>query len=187
MKILVSAFEPFGGSTVNSSQQVLKEIEKKSPQNIKLHLVYDVPVVFDKAYLHLQPYIQNIQPDAIVALGQAEGRPCVTIESVAYNWMYGTDNNGVISEKQKIDSGAQSIMRSTLPVNKLVVAAQQVGLSCETSLSPGSFVCNRLMFDLLRFESKTPSGFVHIPTTRSVPLMQLHKVVYVVLEAMLSR
>ncbi len=187
MKILVSAFEPFGGSDVNSSQQVLKEIEKNSPKNLELYFVFDVPVVFDQAYAYLQPHIKKFKPDVIVALGQAEGRPCVTVESVAYNRMHGKDNQGVFPEKQKIDPSAKSFFRSTLPVNKVVSAVNNAGEPCEVSLSPGSFVCNRLMFDLLRFESQIPSGFVHIPTTRSVSLMQLHKAVYVVLEAMLSR
>lgn len=187
MKVLVSAFEPFGGSSVNSSQQVLKEIEKNSPKNLELYFVADVPVVFDEAYSHLKPHIQKFVPDAIVALGQAEGRPCVTVESVAYNWMHGKDNRGFSAEKQKIDSKAKSFLRSGLSANKLVSAANQAGLTCEISLTPGSFVCNRLMFDLLRFESHIPSGFVHIPTTRSVSLIELHKVLYVVLEAMQSR
>lgn len=187
MKVLISAFEPFGGSDVNSSQQVLKEIEKNSPKNLDLYLIFDVPVVFDEAYAHMRPHIQKFNPDVIVALGQADGRPCVTVESGAYNWMEGKDNRGILAEKQKIDPQAPNFIRSRLHVNQLVSAANNAGHSCEISLTPGSFVCNRLMFDLLRFEPRIPSGFVHIPTTRSVSLMQLHKVLYVVLEAMQSR
>lgn len=198
MKILVSAFEPFGGGTQNSSQLVLKEIEKNSPSSVQLKLIFDVPVVFDEAYAHLRSPIQQFQPDAIVALGQAEGRPCVTIESAAYNWMdtTGADNKGYSPQKQKIDPHAQDLWRTSLTAQKLVRAVNAAGLSCEISLTPGSFVCNRLMFDLLRFEPQIPSGFIHLPlvdsqkkspTDRSVPLMQLHKAVYVVLEAMSQR
>ena len=69
MKILVSAFEPFGGDETNPSQTTLQLLPGQigSAQISKLVL----PVVFYEATEKLCQAIENIKPDAVVSLGLA--------------------------------------------------------------------------------------------------------------------
>ena len=72
-KLLISGFEPFGGSNLNSSQLVVEAISKESFTGLELSAVI-LPVEFDKAADALLSKVKEINPEIIIAFGQAEGR-----------------------------------------------------------------------------------------------------------------
>ena len=68
MKILVTAFEPFGGETLNASQEALRLAGATAGADIvKLIL----PVMFGESARLLEAAVQREAPDAVLCLGEA--------------------------------------------------------------------------------------------------------------------
>ena len=113
--------------------------------------------------------MDELRPDAVVSLGQAGGRKAVTPERIAINWMDARipDNAGYQPKEQFIEAGGPDGCFSTLPVEAMAAAIREIGLPGEVSLSAGSFVCNEVMYRVLRHAARTMSGticgFIHIP------------------------
>ncbi|MFY8002905.1 MAG: hypothetical protein ACOVO8_04865, partial [Candidatus Nanopelagicaceae bacterium] len=83
-RVLISGFEPFGGSNLNSSQLVVEVISKESFSGLDLFTVI-LPVEFGKAADVLLSKVKEIDPEIIIAFGQAEGRKALTPEKIAIN------------------------------------------------------------------------------------------------------
>ena len=168
-KLLITAFEPFGGEDINASLLVLErlpevigdwEITKQS-----------VPVVFGKAAETVITKADEIKPDAILCLGQAAGRSKVTPEYVGINFRNARipDNAGQQPLREAIVPDGPDAYFSTLPVFDMAEAIIKKDLPGEVSYSAGTYVCNDLLYRLLHHYSLTGSdvavGFIHIPVT----------------------
>ena len=83
MKILLTAFEPFGGENVNPAQEAVKLVrdEIAGARIIKI----DVPVVFGESIDTVRKMMEKEKPDAVLCIGQAGGRTGLTPERVAIN------------------------------------------------------------------------------------------------------
>jgi pyroglutamyl-peptidase len=165
-KVLISGFEPFGGSDLNSSQLVVEAISKESFSGVDLFSVI-LPVEFDKAAKVLFSKVRELDPEIVISFGQAEGRKAITPEKIAIN-LDSTripDNAGELRvNKVIVESGADGYF-STLPIEKMVVAVKECGLDGEISLSAGAFLCNHIFYHLQHqlLERGIKSGFVHLP------------------------
>ena len=110
---------------------------------------------------------QDLQPDAIICVGQAGGRDAVTPEVFGANLRHAriADNAGNQPLAQPIEQGAPATYASTLPVRDMVRAVRQEGLPCRLSYSAGRFVCNDVLYTLLHHYRDTDIkvGFVHVP------------------------
>lgn len=165
MKLLMTAFEPFGGETVNPSALVLEKLTAPDGMQIEKRVL---PVTFSGAPALLGRLIDEVQPDAVLCLGQAGGRNAITPELVAINWMDASihDNAGDKPMQQKIAPDAPDAYFSTLPVYKMAQAATDAGISARVSLSAGAYVCNRVLFEALSIAKNRPNlraAFVHVP------------------------
>ena len=165
-RVLISGFEPFGGSNLNSSQLVVEAISKESFSGLDLFTVI-LPVEFGKAADVLLSKVKEIDPEIIIAFGQAEGRKALTPEKIAINLDSARtpDNAGELRvNKVIIEKGADGYF-STLPIEKMVEAVKACGLESEISLSAGAFLCNHIFYHLQHkfLESRVKSGFVHLP------------------------
>ena len=165
-KVLISGFEPFGGSDLNSSQLVLEAISKESLSGLELSAVI-LPVEFDKAARVLLSKVNDFNPEIIISFGQAEGRKAITPEKIAINLDSARipDNAGELRvNKVIVEAGADGYF-STLPIEKMVAAVKECGLESEISLSAGAFLCNHIFYHLQHqlLEREVKSGFVHLP------------------------
>ena len=165
-KVLISGFEPFGGSDLNSSQLVLEAISKESLSGLELSAVI-LPVEFGKAARVLLSKVNDFNPDIIISFGQAEGRKAITPEKIAINLDSARipDNAGELRvNKVIVEAGADGYF-STLPIEKMVAAVKECGLESEISLSAGAFLCNHIFYHLQHqlLEREVKSGFVHLP------------------------
>ena len=165
-RVLISGFEPFGGSNFNSSQLVVEAISKESFTGLELFTVI-LPVEFGKAADVLLSKVKEIDPEIIITFGQAEGRKALTPEKIAINLDSARipDNAGELRvNKVIIEKGADGYF-STLPIEKMVEAVKECGLESEISLSAGAFLCNHIFYHLQHklLESGIKSGFVHLP------------------------
>jgi len=165
-KVLISGFEPFGGSDLNSSQLVVEAISKESLSGLELSAVI-LPVEFDKAARVLLSKVNDFNPEIIISIGQAEGRKAITPEKIAINLDSARipDNAGELRvNKVIVEAGADGYF-STLPIEKMVEAVKECGLESEISLSAGAFLCNHIFYHLQHqlLEREVKSGFVHLP------------------------
>src|SRR3989304_5763839 len=86
MKLLLAGFEPFGGSAVNPSQQVVRALAQESRPGVELHTAI-LPVDRANGPAAVLRAVQEIRPDAVLCLGEAAGRMAISIERVAINLM----------------------------------------------------------------------------------------------------
>lgn len=163
--ILVTHFDPFGGSRINASQIVVQLLADMRG-DIEL---MSLPTIFGDAFSRLRQRLLDGVPEALIMVGQAAGRSLITPEKVAINWKESAtpDNNGVIATGEKIISASPDAYFSKLPVDRIVSKLKAEGLPVEKSFSAGAFVCNYLFYRCMDFLTKKginiPSGFVHIP------------------------
>lgn len=167
MKILVTAFEPFGGSAVNASEHALRLIK---PHSLPGASLYTALLPVDQKAPHLLcERLEEISPQAVVCLGEAARRPALSFERVAVNLLdYRIpDNQGRQVQDEPVIAGAPAAYFSTLPLREMLVAAKAAGVPAELSLSAGAFLCNQVFYTLLHHLSErnpaVKAGFIHLP------------------------
>lgn len=167
MRVLLTAFDPFGGDHINPASEALNliNLEREDIQIIKLI----VPTVFYKSIAVVTEAIEKEKPDVVLCLGQAGGRKEITPERVAINIDDARicDNDGNQPIDTKIYEDGESAYFSTLPIKAIVDKIKEAGLPSAVSNSAGTFVCNHLMYGVLYYISKhnyqMKAGFLHIP------------------------
>ena len=174
-RILVTAFEPFGGSARNSSLDTLRSLpERIADAEI---LKAEMPVEYAGAGEALAR-ILGTEPgiSAVVCLGQAEGRGSVTPEVIAVNLRNGSipDNAGVRCSFDPCEPGGPDGIFSTLPVRKIAERLNGKKIPAAPSFSAGAYVCNSLMYAVLRLtkERGIPAGFIHLPLSSEIALAE---------------
>ena len=166
-KLLITAFEPFGGENINASNLVLERLPDVIGDWELTKLT--IPVVFGKAADTVIAKASDIRPDAIISLGQAAGRDSVTPEYVAINFVDARipDNDGFQPVREKISQDGPDAYFSTLPVFDMADNIIKKSLPGKVSFSAGTYVCNSLYYSLLDHFSGTEVGvaFIHVPLT----------------------
>ena len=181
MKLLLTAFDPFGGSPINPALEAVKLVANQigDVQIVKL----EVPTVFGKSIDTVAAAMEKEKPDAVLCIGQAGGRYDLTPERVAINLDDARipDNEG----NQPIDvpifqDGAPAYF-ATLPIKAMVAKIREAGLPASVSNTAGTFVCNHLMYGVLHHLAthcpRVRGGFMHVPfipsqvTQRPAPSM----------------
>lgn len=169
MKLLLTAFEPFGGESVNAAQQAVMLLPDRIG-GIELVRV-TVPTVFYRSVDTVMEAARRERPDCILCVGQAGGRAAITPERVAINVNDARipDNAGEQPVDQPVYPDGENALFSTLPVKKQVKAILEAGLPAQLSNSAGTFVCNHLMYGVLyhcaREMPHVRAGFIHVPFT----------------------
>ena len=164
MKLLLTAFEPFGGERVNPTMEILKGL---SPRADVLRAV--LPVTFAGAEAALTALIDGERPDIVLCLGQAGGRDRLTLERVALNLDDASipDNAGAMPQDVPIRPDGENALFSTLPIKRLVRRVQEAGVPAAISNTAGTFVCNHVLYTALWLgKTRCPelrAGFLHVP------------------------
>ena len=169
MKILVTAFDPFGGEKINPALEAVKLMRDQieGAEIVKL----EIPTVFHKSIEKVKAAILSENPDVVLSIGQAGGRFEVTPERVAINVDDARipDNEGNQPLNQPVFENGEPAYFATLPVKAIVEAIQAEGLPASLSNSAGTFVCNHIMYGVLYHISKMGkpirAGFIHVPFT----------------------
>ncbi|MEU4512841.1 pyroglutamyl-peptidase I [Nonomuraea wenchangensis] len=168
MRVLLTGFEPFGGSAVNPSWQAVRLAEAAPPEGVSLTTAL-LPVVFHDAIARLRAAVEDSGADVVICVGQAGGRAGMTVERVAVNLDDARipDNKGVQPVDEPIVAGGPAAYFSTLPVKACVAAVRDAGLPASVSHTAGTYLCNHVFYGLMHhLESGRPGrrgGFVHVP------------------------
>lgn len=166
--ILLTGFEPFGGESTNPSWDAVQQLAGWQPDSETIVRAIQLPCVFGSSLAELNTQIAEWDPVLVIALGQAGGRTCVSLEKVAINY-----NDARIADNQgqqplataTIEDGPAAYF-STLPLKHLVQQLRSRGIPAEVSFSAGTFVCNHVFYGLMHALSNKPKvrgGFIHIP------------------------
>lgn len=167
MKILVTAFDPFGGEKINPALEAVKLLadEIAGAEIVKL----EIPTVFHKSAETMREKALEIKPDMILCVGQAGGRFALTPERVAINQDDARieDNEGNQPIDVPIQADGASAYFSTLPIKAMVDRIKAAGVPAAVSNTAGTFVCNHIMYQALYLTEKelpgTQAGFIHVP------------------------
>lgn len=167
MKLLLTAFSPFGGEKINPSLEAVKLVKDKIFETDIIKL--EVPTVFGKSIKIVVEAIEKEKPDYVLCIGQAGGRYGITPERVAINIDDARipDNEGNQPIDKPIFADGESAYFSNLPVKAMVEEIRKEGLPANLSNSAGTYVCNHLMYGVLYTLSKkfkeVKGGFIHVP------------------------
>jgi pyroglutamyl-peptidase len=167
MKILLTAFEPFGNRTKNTSQEVLMRVGRTSSSfEIVKQLL---PVDSVKGPFTLLELLQKGDYQAVICMGEASSVRWVQVERLAVNWLDFpiADNAGTQILDQMITPEGPSAYFSSLPIRKLEQLLKDRDIPVRISMSAGTYLCNQVFYTLMNFldkESKDiPAGFIHLP------------------------
>ena len=169
MKLLLTAFDPFGGSAINPALEAVGLVADRIGDVEIVKLV--VPTVFGKSVDVVTEKMEAEKPDVVLCIGQAGGRHDLTPERVAINLDDARipDNEGNQPIDRTICRDGAAAYFSNLPIKAMAAKIREAGLPASVSNTAGTFVCNHLMYGLLDHLARTgrhiPAGFIHIPAT----------------------
>lgn len=167
MKMLVTGFDPFGEDKINPAIESVKKLpdEIKGVEIIKL----EIPTVYMKSLEKIDEAIKEYNPDVILSIGQAGGRPDITVERVGINVddYRIKDNEGNQPIDTKIYDDGENAYFSNLPIKAIVENIRKNNIPASISNTAGTFVCNHVLYGVqYLLDKKYPnkkSGFIHIP------------------------
>jgi pyroglutamyl-peptidase len=165
-RVLLTAFEPFGGAAVNSSLEVLHAVERRPPDGVELTTA-ELPVVWTRARARLAEELAGHDVDAVVALGQTDAGS-IAVERIAVNLDDAKeDNEGVTADAEPIVPDGPPAYWSTLPVREIVERLRAAGIPAVPSRDAGGYLCNHLFYGLMHLLAgeggRVIGGFVHVP------------------------
>jgi len=165
--VLVTGFEPFGGETLNPSQEIARQLNGHVIARRRV-IGRILPCVFGAANVELRRLLREFSPEVVISVGQAGGRAEVTPERVAINVDDARipDNAGAQPIDRPIVRGGPAAYWSTLPVKAIVAALRAHEIPAAVSQTAGTFVCNHVFYGLmhaLRMRRGVRAGFIHVP------------------------
>ncbi len=167
MKLLLTAFEPFGGESMNPALEAMRRLPDRVGE-IEIVKV-TVPVTFTGCFAPVAEAIRTYAPDAVLCLGQAGGRSAMTPERVAVNLDDARmpDNAGDMPVDRPVAPEGPAAYFATLPVKAMAEAIRAAGVEAAVSYTAGTFVCNHLLYSLLHLLARerpgVRAGFMHVP------------------------
>jgi len=166
--VLLTGFEPFNGATINPAWEAVRALEGWQGDGFQVE-VRQLPCVFGDAIEDLTALIDELHPDVVIAVGQAGGRPDISVERVAINVDDASilDNGGQQPVDMAIAADGPAAYFSTLPIKAIVHALRARGLVAGVSQTAGTFVCNHVFYGLMHHVAAQPqpikAGFIHVP------------------------
>ena len=167
MKILVAAFDPFGGETINPALEAVKLLQ--STLEGEPVVTVEIPTVFHHSLKVLKEKITEEDPSIVLVVGQAGGRAKISVERVGINIDDARipDNHGNLPVDQPIVPGGPGAYFSNLPIKAMAENIRRAGIAAEVSNTAGTFVCNHILYGLLHYiNTEKPDlrgGFIHVP------------------------
>jgi pyroglutamyl-peptidase len=164
--VLLTGFEPFAGAASNSSWDAVSLVAACWDDETQL-ITAQLPVTFAGAGAALRYLIAEHSPDVVVAVGLANGRAAITPERIAINVEDARipDNAGEQPVDRAIVGDGPDAYFTGLPIKAIVDGMRAADIPASVSNSAGSYVCNSLMYQLMRAVegSGIAAGFIHVP------------------------
>jgi pyroglutamyl-peptidase len=166
MRLLLTGFEPFDGETINPSGEVVRVLEARSLPGVELTTLV-LPVRGRISFERLLPELDRGMYDAWLGLGEAGGRPRLSVERVGINVLADRGPEAPTDGEQTLVEDGPAAYFSQLPVASLVARMNDAGAPARLSNSAGTYICNEVAYVVqhqLAVEGRRmPSGFIHLP------------------------
>ena len=166
-KILLTGFEPFGGSTVNPSISACRRLEGKRVDGFEI-VVEEIPLRFHEIRSAIEEHIARLDPAAVICTGQSS-RALISLERVAINIADARIpyNCGTHPVDERLNGEGPAAYFSALPLREILKAVKEAGVPVGISNSAGTFGCNQILYHLMDYRSRLgleiPAGFIHVP------------------------
>ena len=166
-KILLTGFEPFGGSTVNPSISACRRLEGKRVNGFEI-VVEEIPLRFHEIRSAIEEHIARLDPAAVICTGQSS-RALISLERVAINIADARIpyNCGTHPVDERLNGEGPAAYFSALPLREILEAVKEAGVPVGISNSAGTFGCNQIFYHLMDYRSRLgleiPAGFIHVP------------------------
>lgn len=174
MSILLCGFEPFGERDINNAWEVVKQF-----QGIPDIDVLMLPVSFNRSHKVIIEALRRKKYDLVIMLGETSiTTDYVRLERLAINYKDSTkpDNDGIIADDELIVENAPKAYFSSLPIKRFATHLRELDYRVKASNSAGTFVCNSLYYQVLRYidesGSNTAALFLHLPVTSEIVSME---------------
>ena len=168
MRVLLTGFEPFGGSYKNSSWETAYQIGQLTINGVDME-VAQLPVSFVSSGKLIRKLLQTHKPDALIMLGQRGKGQNIDIERIAVNMMDSAnpDNDGFCPHELSIVENGSNAYFSNVSVKTLKNALENANIPSKVSNSAGLYVCNctyyHALSEIFESELQTKAVFVHLP------------------------
>ena len=166
--ILLTGFEPFGGSDVNPSFLACRRLEGREFNGYKA-VVGEIPLRFHEIRGIIEGFIQEYSPAAVVCTGQS-GRPSIAVERVAINVAHARRpyNCGHKPEDETLNEDGPAAYFTRLPYRRVLEALKEAKIPATLSNSAGTYGCNQVFYHLMDYLARDkidiPAGFIHVPS-----------------------
>jgi pyroglutamyl-peptidase len=167
-RLMLTAFEPFGGEAINPSLEAARQAEKIDFPATLLRVV-ELPVDRHRAIEVALDALEATRPDIVIMLGEGGGRYRITPERVAINVddFRIPDNAGNQPRGEPIIEGGPVGYFSTLPISAITERLVAAHVPAEISNSAGTYLCNRLFYSVMHHIAinglPISAGFIHVP------------------------
>jgi pyroglutamyl-peptidase len=163
--LLVTGFEPFGGSSVNPSALLAERLSAPPGWALERRIL---PVDTKLLSPLLKSLLDDLKPDLILCLGEARGANVFRVETTARNRLAFQlpDNAGEVVKNEPVIQDGPALLSSTLDLEKALSSLRSLHFAANLSDDAGGFLCNQLFYSLChRFlNSPTRVGFLHLPS-----------------------
>jgi pyroglutamyl-peptidase len=166
--VLLTGFEPFDGAAINPSWEAVRQLDGWSGDGFVVE-ARELPCVFGDAAEALRGHVDALRPDIVIAVGQAGGRPEISLERIAINVDDARipDNAGRQPVDVPIVADGPAAWFTTLPIKAIVAAIRARGIKAGVSQTAGTFVCNHVFYALMHHlrgrGQAVKAGFIHVP------------------------
>jgi len=180
-KLLLSAFEPFGGESINPSLEVARVIKGMHFAHAQIDVI-ELPVARFQAIDIVLNHMRTIKPDIVLMLGEAGKRSQVTPERVAINLddFRIPDNTGDQPRGKAIVEDGPVGYFSTLPITAIAAQLKEAHIPAKISNSAGLHLCNRLFYSVMHHITvdnlPIRAGFMHLPYLHEQAVNKHHDV-----------
>jgi pyroglutamyl-peptidase len=175
-RVLVTGFEPYGTTPTNPAQLTAEHIDGWTTGE---HSVVGrvAPSLWFRCIDSVVAAIDEVAPEVVIMMGEYPGRAMLTVERIAQNLndsaRYGVaDNEGLVLEDEWTVPGGPTAVYATLPIRAMVLAMRQAGVPADISDTPGTLMCNHLMYGVLQHVQERGSavrvGWMHLPALPEV-------------------
>lgn len=160
--ILITAFEPFGTWTANSSQLCLQELQRRLPAKRLAFRTYPVDFTLTRELLR-----EDLAAgyDLAIHLGQAQQTGRVRLEAIAVN--IGGVPGQPEGEQRVLEAAGPVAYSTSLSLPPLGANLRAAGIPAYVSYHAGTYLCNAVFYWSRHFASlagaATQSCLIHLP------------------------
>src|SRR4029453_4516642 len=155
-RVLLTAFEPYGGRSLNPSFQTMQALEGRTIGGAEV-IGRGLPVSLAPLRRTLARYLDEVRPQAVISVGLWPGEAVIRLERIGINVadFEIADNEGSRPSDGVLAETGAAARLATLPVRAIETALLAEGIPARISSSAGTFLCNACLYTVLELLEET--------------------------------